>query len=162
MSSIEFDYNYLVQGELNELGVEQSICEFCPDHFKEEFRSEPLVGKKIMLMQMAKNYYQIHDIKDVIILIDQKHIQCHLLILQCYSKFFASRAQIEKTIELPVEKVTLEAFQKIYSWMLSNQKTVTRNGIIEILMAAEYLLIPLLVQQCWLIIEDCRRFREGY
>ena len=161
MTSNKFDREYTIMMH-KELHVEHSISEFCPDHFKEEFRSEPVVCTKTNLMQMVGNFYQIQKLQGVTVQIGNQNYICHLLILQCYSTFFASRSKWEKLIELPADKVTPQAFYKIYSWMLSSVKTVGRNGLIEMLMAAEFLLIENLVQQCWRLIEDCRRFREGF
>lgn len=141
--------------------VEHNISEFSLDHFKEEFRSEPIVCTKTNLMQMVKNLYQNQKVHGVTVLIGNTDYNCHLLIMQCYSAFFTNRKN-EKFIELPADKVTPQAFHKIYSWMLSTPKTVGRNELIEILKAAEFLLIEHLVQQCWQLIEDCQRFREGF
>ena len=161
MANNKFDNACLVQMQHNELNLEHNIAEFCPDHFKQEFRSEPVVCIKTNLMQMVNDFYQIQKEQGVTVQIGNQNFNCRLLIMQCYSAYFANRSKSEKHIELP-DKVTPQAFHKIYSWMMSTQKTVGRNGLIEMLKAAEFLLIEHLVQRCWRLIEDCRWFREGF
>lgn len=162
MKSYKFDHKYIKQNEGKELKDELSISEFCPDHFNVEFQSDPKVCSKSNMMHLVREFYQVQKFNDVLVHIGNQSFNCHLLIVQCYSTLFGDRYKSEKVIKLPEDTVTSNAFQNVYSWMLSSPKTVQRNGLLELLTAAEFLLIECLVHQCWLLIEDCRLFREGY
>jgi len=100
---------------------------------------------------------------DVFIKIDNHEYRCHMLVLQCYSKYFLEYAA--PRIELPENQVTKSAFTYIYNWMLhldvSGYTTVLRrDNILEIFMAAHFLNIEELTDQCWAFINNEELFSE--
>lgn len=104
-----------------------------------------------MIMSFEKTNVQIR--------IAETTFNCHMLVLQCYSEFFKN-LNGEQQIVLPTEKVTPQAFHKVYEWMLTSQPIVQRQGILELFNAAQFLKIPGLVSQCWVCLDDDERFCE--
>ncbi|KAG5676243.1 hypothetical protein PVAND_006092 [Polypedilum vanderplanki] len=45
--------------------------------------------------------------------------------------------------------------------MLSKEKRVERNGLVKMLIGAEYLQIDFLIQQCWSLIQNSKWFSEN-
>lgn len=104
-----------------------------------------------MIMSFEKTNVQIR--------IADTTFNCHMLVLQCYSEFFKN-LNGEQQIVLPAEKVTPQAFYKVYEWMLTSQPIVQREGILELFNAAHFLKIRGLVAQCWVCLDDDVRFCE--
>ena len=97
---------------------------------------------------------------DILVQIDGKKFECQLLILQCYSDFFAKRSKDEKVIELNGSDINPNAFCSIYRWMISTSKQIERDGLISLLIGAEYLQVPQLIEQCWNLIQNINWFQE--
>lgn len=114
-------------------------------------RKESLIR---LLKTMIDNYIKT----DVVIRIGDKSFNCHMMVLQCYSSFFMS-IDNKEIIYLPPSKVSQEAFVMIYDWMLSPEPKVQREGIIQLFIAAQFLKIKALVDQCWVCLDD-ERFCE--
>lgn len=104
-----------------------------------------------MIMSFEKTNVQIR--------IAETTFNCHMLVLQCYSEFFKS-LNGEQQIVLPADQVTAQAFHKVYEWMLTCQPIVQREGILELFNAAQFLKIRGLVAQCWVCLDDDKRFSE--
>ncbi|XP_062554867.1 uncharacterized protein LOC134219970 [Armigeres subalbatus] len=84
---------------------------------------------------------------------------CHSLLLQSYSGTF-DELENERVVVLPEEKVSPRAFQIIYDWMLAAKADVQREHFVEVLVAAEYLRIKHLVDQCWICIDSTEALVE--
>lgn len=86
--------------------------------------------------------------------------QCHSIVLRAYSKFFSEIEQNLLIIELPPDKVTAKAFEFIYDWMLNTNAKVQRDGLMQVFIAAEYLKIDELIEQCWSCMDSSIHFNE--
>ncbi|XP_067210524.1 uncharacterized protein [Linepithema humile] len=99
---------------------------------------------------------------DCVVRIDQDAFYCHLLVLQSYSTFFDEKN--DKDINLSGSSVTSKAFSIIYDWMISpiseSYQLLRRDNILEIFMAAQYLGIKELEEQCWAFIDNDELFSE--
>ncbi|KAK2583127.1 hypothetical protein KPH14_009152 [Odynerus spinipes] len=99
---------------------------------------------------------------DCIVRIDQDEFHCHLLVLQSYSTFFDEKNS--KDIDLTGSNVTSRAFSIIYDWMISPTSEschlLRRDNILEIFMAAQYLGVKELEEQCWAFIDNDELFTE--
>lgn len=115
----------------------------------------PKIDLFVLLRQMIMSFEKTN----VQIRIAETTFNCHMLVLQCYSEFF-KELNDEQQIVLPAEKVTPEAFHKVYEWMLTSQPIVQREGILELFNAAQFLKIGGLVSQCWVCLDDDERFCE--
>ncbi|XP_076380872.1 uncharacterized protein LOC117220794 isoform X3 [Megalopta genalis] len=99
---------------------------------------------------------------DCIVRIDQDEFHCHLLVLQSYSVFFDEKNC--KEIDLTGSGVSSNAFSIIYDWMISPQnescRLLQRDNILDIFIAAQYLCIKELEEQCWAFIDNDELFSE--
>lgn len=107
---------------------------------------------KTLLIEMIMK----HDKTDVEIIINETTFRCYMIVLQCYSEYFANMTDHPKVIALPSNEVTPQAFYMIYKWMLSYDPTIGRKGILEFFKAARYLQIECAASQCWACICDHR------
>lgn len=104
-----------------------------------------------LLMDKVLRYEQTN----VEIHIEGTIFRCHMLVLQCYSEFFCDLTGKDKVV-LPTNKVTPQSFFMLYSWMLSPDPIVGREGILELYNAAEYLKIDGVLSQCWACLDDAQ------
>ncbi|XP_054006973.1 uncharacterized protein LOC128891506 [Hylaeus anthracinus] len=99
---------------------------------------------------------------DCIVRIDQDEFHCHLLVLQSYSAFFDEKNC--KDVDLAGSDVSSKAFSIIYDWMISSQNEschlLHRDNILEVFVAAQYLGIKELEEQCWAFIDNDELFTE--
>ncbi len=95
-----------------------------------------------------------HEKTDIEIIIDDTTFRCHLIVLQCYSKYFNDFTNNPKEFPLPSNEVTPTAFYMIYKWMLSTDPTIGRKNILEFFKAAQYLQMECAASQCWACICD--------
>uniref|UniRef100_A0A1B6C9Z2 BTB domain-containing protein n=1 Tax=Clastoptera arizonana TaxID=38151 RepID=A0A1B6C9Z2_9HEMI len=99
---------------------------------------------------------------DIIIKIGNNEFKCHLLVLQCYSGLF--NEQPVSRMEIPENKISKNAFMNIYAWMLNEDSDcynlLNRDNILEIFMAARYLKVKELEEQCWAFIDNEDLFSE--
>ncbi|XP_055914046.1 uncharacterized protein LOC129947492 isoform X2 [Eupeodes corollae] len=86
-------------------------------------------------------------------------LNCHMMVLQCYSSFFMECSN-EAVIEFPPERISAQAFMMVYEWMLSDEPLLQREGILELLNAANFLKIKGLIDQIWVCLDDDIRFQE--
>ncbi|XP_065083886.1 actin-binding protein IPP-like [Ochlerotatus camptorhynchus] len=96
---------------------------------------------------------------DMQVRIGDTHFDCHSLLLQCYSEAF-DELENERAVILPQEKVTPEAFQIIYAWMLAPKADIKREHFVEVFVAAEYLRIKHLINQCWICMDSIEALVE--
>ncbi|CAG9761241.1 unnamed protein product [Ceutorhynchus assimilis] len=129
---------------------------------------EPIPWNKIKLPEKGNLYLKLY--KRVInninadckVYIDNEEFECHLLVLQCYSRLFDS-CGTKKKIELSSEKCSPSAFCFIYNWMRASEPSyisLNRSNILTILTSAEYLQIKDLIEQCWAFIDSTNVFNE--
>ncbi|KAL7040076.1 hypothetical protein ACKWTF_000253 [Chironomus riparius] len=140
--------------------VEQSINEICPDKYEFRWKEYPKLLDKDDLKKLIIAEYKKSKSYDILVQIDEKKFECQLLILKCYSDFFAKRSKDEKVIELNGTAINPNAFYSIYRWMISTSKKIERDGLIPLLIGAEYLQVSQLVEQCWNLIQNVNWFQE--
>ncbi|XP_068148262.1 kelch-like protein 40b [Drosophila tropicalis] len=92
--------------------------------------------------------------------INKMYFNCHLSVLQVYSKFFMDLNDLPLVVSLPEDRVSQRAFMLIYKWMLSDEPHLEREDIVAIYVAATYLRIESLLQHCWQYFDDCNCFNE--
>lgn len=137
-----------------------SINRIAPDSYLDQWESLPAIHKKSSLMQMVLAQVKETNSFDIAIHIDDDVFNCFMLILQSYSKFFQTRSCHEKIIKLSSLQITPSVFHKIYEWMLKSSKMIERDGLIPLLMGAQYLKVELLEQQIWNLVQDGVKFQE--
>lgn len=148
------------QGDAKSVEVEYSIDQICPDRYKTEWRTAPKLEQKEKLMKLIVNEYKNPETSDICIQIGEVKFDCHMLILQSFSNFFLRRLKKEKLIELKIENIQPDAFCSIYQWMISKSKKIERDGLIPLLLGAEYLEVDQLTLQCWNLIQNADWFKE--
>ncbi|XP_029169639.1 LOW QUALITY PROTEIN: uncharacterized protein LOC114939506 [Nylanderia fulva] len=129
---------------------------------------QPINWNNIILPEKTDLYQELarritnYKNADCIVRIDQDEFYCHLLVLQSYSAFFD--AVNYKDLNLSSSKVTSKAFNIIYDWMISpineSYHLLRRDNILEVFMAAQYLGIKELEEQCWAFIDNDELFSE--
>lgn len=138
-----------------------SINRIAPDPYLNHWGSLPAIHKKSSLMQMVLAQVKETNSFDVAIHIDDDVFNCFMLILQSYSKFFQTRSSHEKIIKLSSLQISPFVFHKIYEWMLKSSKMIERDGLISLLMGAQYLKVEMLEQQIWNLVQDGDKFQES-
>lgn len=121
-----------------------------------EHKNQPVKPDLFDLINKMITNYEKTSVK---IKIDETIFNCHMIVLQCYSDYFADKT-LEQIVELPSDKVSLNAFIMVYNWMLAPKPAVQREGILELFNAAQFLRIRPLVQQCWTCLDDEEIFTE--
>ncbi|XP_025073382.1 uncharacterized protein LOC105424285 [Pogonomyrmex barbatus] len=120
-----------------------------------------LPEKTDLYQELAKRIINYKN-ADCIVRTDHDEFHCHLLVLQSYSTFFDEKNY--KEIDLSGSRVTSKAFSIIYDWMISpineSYQLLRRDNILEIFMAAQYLGIKELEEQCWAFIDNDELFSE--
>lgn len=137
--------------------TEKIIQDFCPDNFVEEWKIEPKVQKKVPLLEIIKNGNLL---EDTTVQVQNAEFRCHLLVLQNYSNFFRNSSKSDEKVILNSDKISKRSFQLIIEWILSNERKIERKHFLELIVAAEYLQIKKLLEQCWRLMENCRQFQE--
>lgn len=93
---------------------------------------------------------------DITIVIGKDTFCCHLIVLQCFSKYFekleASNVEMNK-LDLPLEHVTPAAFCNIYEWMITKNNRIQRTMFAQIFKASIFLKVQKLMQQLMIIID---------
>lgn len=102
-----------------------------------------------LLMKMIRKFENTN----ITITIDESTFNCHMMVLQCYSELFMKYPNVSNMV-LSSKKVTPHAFNMVYEWMLAVEPTVGRDGIVQLLSAAQYLKIDELTNQCWAYLDD--------
>lgn len=130
------------------------------------FKTNEVEGWDNIVQPPKENLYKLlrqmvdENIKpNVQIRIGQVNFNCHMIVLQCYSKFFMDLSN-EVLVQLPEDKITPRAFMMTYKWMLADEPLVQREGILELFNAANFLAIKDLINQCWYCLEDDISFQE--
>ncbi|XP_023288873.1 uncharacterized protein LOC105696745 isoform X2 [Orussus abietinus] len=129
---------------------------------------QPIDWNNIILPEKTDLYQELarritnYKNADCIVRIGQDEFHCHLLVLQSYSTFFDEKNC--KDVDLSGSSVTSRAFSIIYDWMISptveSCHLLRRDNILEIFMAAQYLGIKELEEQCWAFIDNDELFSE--
>lgn len=133
---------------------ERSLFEMGYDKNTVEHWEKIAQPRKPDIKELMIDIIMKHDKTDVDIIIDDTSFRCHLIVLQCYSKYFDKITDNPKVISLPSNEVTPRAFYMIYGWMLSSDPTVGRKDILEFFKAAQFLQIECASDQCWACICD--------
>ncbi|CAH1401518.1 unnamed protein product [Nezara viridula] len=138
------------------------------------FLAEPVNWDEIKVPKKRELHRVIHHRlcnyinPDIMLVIDEHEFFCHRIVLQSYSKYFDEIDNLDQStaIDLKEKNVTKEAFIAIYAWMLSlndaGLKFLTRDNIIEVLMASQSLQIRDLEEQCFALIDSKEIFSEGH
>ncbi|XP_037954163.1 uncharacterized protein LOC119684231 [Teleopsis dalmanni] len=96
---------------------------------------------------------------DVNIKIGNCAFKCHKMILRAYSNFFKDRPSVT-TLELPDDIISPGAFQVLYYWMVDKSRKIECDGVMEVIKAAIYFEVPLLIETCWKIFSNEEYFTE--
>ncbi|XP_069703946.1 uncharacterized protein [Periplaneta americana] len=130
--------------------------------------SEPIDWSNVSLPNKSDLYkllrYRINNYinPDCVVHVGNEEFNCHHLILQCYSSYF-DKAYF-KEAELPESNVSPRAFSLIYDWMISegleSYQLLRRDNILEVFLAAQFLGVKELEEQCWAFIECDELFSE--
>lgn len=121
-----------------------------------EINQDPQEQLETVFRQMIEN----HDKTTVQIEINQMYFNCHLLVLQVYSRFFKYLKEAPLLVTLPQDQVTQNAFMLIYKWMLTDEPTLDQRYLAEIYVATTYLRIDALLANCWIYFDDDCRYNE--
>ena len=167
-SSENFQFSTVNEGQLDFLlTMDQervySIERIVPDPYFDNWKISPASQKTSYLMRSLFEQFndpESNEIQDVKVQIGNSFESCFMLVLQSYSKFFRNRSRHEKIVILDGLQITPEVFQKIYIWMLDSSKAVERDGLVTMLIGAQYLKVDLLMQQIWHLIQDGEKFQE--
>ncbi|XP_051173758.1 uncharacterized protein LOC127289702 isoform X2 [Leptopilina boulardi] len=129
---------------------------------------QPIEWEVINLPEKTDLYHELanritnYKNADCIVKIEEDEFHCHLLVLQSYSCFFDAKNC--KEIDLSGSSVTSKAFSLIYDWMITSNnescQLLRRDNILEIFVAAQYLGIKELEEQCWAFIDNNELFSE--
>lgn len=112
-------------------------------------------GTLILLEKIIKeNKYP-----DLTVEIEDHRYRCHMIALQAYSKFFYELGN-RTNIVLPAEKVTPAAFKLIYKWIISDRPRVQRPHLLEVFIAAKFLKIDEIIEQCYGCFDSEQHFSE--
>ncbi|XP_017866867.1 PREDICTED: kelch-like protein 40b isoform X2 [Drosophila arizonae] len=112
---------------------------------------------KTVLRYMVENHLKT----TVKIEINKMYFNCHLLVLQAYSKYFMELNPIPFVVTLPESKVSQKAFMLVYKWMLSDEPILERKDIVTVFVAATYLRVKELLLHCWKYFDDKNCFNEA-
>ncbi|XP_011864766.1 PREDICTED: uncharacterized protein LOC105560338 [Vollenhovia emeryi] len=162
--SSEMDQNHSVQSTSHQLPPMNEVP-LASLGFTNE---QPINWNNIILPEKTDLYQELarritnYKNADCVVRIDHDEFHCHLLVLQSYSTFFDE--QNCKVIDLSDSNVTSKAFSIIYDWMISpineSYQLLRRDNILEIFMAAQYLGMKELEEQCWAFIDNDELFSE--
>ncbi|KXJ74308.1 hypothetical protein RP20_CCG013939 [Aedes albopictus] len=128
-----------------------------PNHTEhwDEIEFDEKINHLGLIDQRLKNFRK----PDIQIRIGDTIFECHALLLRCYSEMF-DELDNERVVQLPEEKVSPQAFQIIYDWMLSSKADIQREHFVEVFVAAEYLRIKHLTDQCWISMDSTEALME--
>jgi len=146
--------------DMTDLATNRSLFEF--GHNFEEVRNWLSIEQtsKVSLGTVLRYMLENHLKTTVQIEINKMYFNCHVIVLQSYSKFFMDLEEIPLVVTLPEDKVSQKAFMLIYKWMLSDEPKLERKNIVAVFIAASYLRIESLLQHCWKYFEDINCFDE--
>lgn len=110
--------------------------------------------KKNSLIKLYKNCIRNYKYTDLEVIIGDFIFSCHKLALQGYCEYFRNLPNDKKQVVLPERIVGAHVFPKIYDWILADKATVEMEGIVELYMAAKFLGITEMLQQCSALLDD--------
>lgn len=157
----DLDPSRVFQRDSLDMATNRSLFEFghnfedVPDWLKIEQPS------KLPLRDVLRYMVEKHLKTSVQVKIDKLYFNCHVIVLQVYSKYFMDLQEIPLVVTLPEEKVSQKAFLLVYQWMLSDKPRLDRKSIVAVFIAATYLRIDALLQHCWKYFEDINCFNEA-
>lgn len=152
------NYNELGDGKqepYNEKFLSRKLMSF---HWEEA--SMTLPGKSDLLETIC---FRIENnvSPDISVRIKDKKFMCHSIVLQCYMDLH----ETGKEIVLNEKKISYETFEEIYQWMLltpeKSHLKLSRENVLYLLQAANYLGIQELECQCWVFIKSKEIFNEA-
>ncbi|KAH8306016.1 hypothetical protein KR018_010747, partial [Drosophila ironensis] len=115
---------------------------------------------KMSLEDNLREMIELHKNTTVMIHIDQMYFNCHLVVLQAYSRFFLDLEGTPMLVTLPSHIVSQKAFLLIYKWMLSDEPHLERPHLLDVYLAATYLKIDDLITHCWTYFDNKDCFSE--
>ncbi|XP_023174021.2 kelch-like protein 41 [Drosophila hydei] len=118
----------------------------------------PVLPKKTPWQEAIENLLISNLEKDVKITIGQQSFECHSCVLRTFCELFADTLQPGSSVSLPEDKITAESFDIAYNWMISSDSNCQRGKLMDLLLAAEYLCAPKLLQSVFGALNDVRYF----
>ncbi|EDW00910.1 uncharacterized protein LOC6560415 [Drosophila grimshawi] len=156
----ELELDSIFKRESVDLSTNRSLFE-CGYNFEEvrdwmSIEQPPKESLKVVLRYMVENHLKT----TLQIEINKMYFNCHIIVLQAYSKYFRDLEEIPLVVTLPEEKVSQKSFMLIYKWMISDDPQLELRNIVTVFVAATYLRIEFLLLQCWQKFEDLNCFNE--
>lgn len=137
--------DHLKERSLSEMGYDKNLV------VNWEKISQP---QKVDIKTLMIDAIMKHDKTDIEIVIDETIFRCHMIVLQCYSKYFDKIVDNPKVIRLSSNDISPKAFYLIYKWMLSSDPSIGRKEILDFFKGARFLQIESAANQCWACISD--------
>ncbi|XP_037956576.1 kelch-like protein 10 [Teleopsis dalmanni] len=96
---------------------------------------------------------------DVEVKVGNCTFKCHRLILRAYSNYFNAHPTVSN-FEISDDVISPIAFRVLYDWMTDNSVRINCDGVMEVIKAAIYFEVPLLMEFCWKIFSNEAYFCE--
>lgn len=119
---------------------------------------QKVLPQKTPLQEAVENFMVNTLVKDVKITIGKQVFECHSCVLRTFCKCFEQTLLSGKAFTLPEDKISAESFLLAYNWMISSDSSCQRGNLLDLLVAAEYLDAPKLVQSVYGALNDERFF----
>ncbi|XP_043644538.1 kelch-like protein 18 [Drosophila teissieri] len=104
--------------------------------------------KQRSIVHVMKDFWLQKKHPDFLVRIGQQSFPCDRLVLMVYiDQVRRNKDQLE--LQLPVEFVRPEVFEVLHRWMTDQEPLLKRTGIVNLLIAADYLNIKQLSSQIW-------------
>lgn len=123
-----------------------------------EKKKLPHIGKTPLWYIMLENISS-GEHANLKVVVGRTTFKCHAFVLVAFAKYFRDKAK-EDIVKLDVKLISPENFERVYKWMKTSGKVIEKEYIVEMLLASEYLDIPLLKKQCAKIINVDDDFAE--
>ncbi|KAK0048938.1 kelch repeat and BTB domain-containing protein 3 [Biomphalaria pfeifferi] len=103
------------------------------------------------IVQSLGQYLKTQNLYDAVVLVGGTEFRCHKLLLAAHCGYFRTAFETklnENVNKYPLKEISLEVFKLIYRAMHTGCSIVTRDNVINMLKAADYLNIPFLENEC--------------
>ncbi|XP_030567226.1 actin-binding protein IPP-like [Drosophila novamexicana] len=118
----------------------------------------PVLPKKTPWQEAVEMLLTNNLEKDVKITIGKKVFECHSCVLRTFCELFTSTLRPGNNVSLPEDKVSADAFDIAYNWMINSNSNCQRGKLLDLLLAAQYLCATKLLQSVVGALNDERYF----